>query len=303
MTSIGERLTQFGRRVLDTSRETERPAGPDMYIRNTPPFLTDLLEELRRSAGEKTPDVLSAAFSMSHEREFDRSYLITMMQRKSWYPGDPTGLGHLLIGRSHNPEETRTIFRQEERYIFNTLSRLPPVEYKKAIHVLHGANADWQTVLTLNRILQNTITRLRTQMNRGAMQTFYNSNQNALERLYADERRKRALATKHPEISPELLAASKPTIIYSEMNGKIYQEYLLPTMPKQNQEILQSLTDQRPPPIFLVLGKAGQPLVRAAAEATEGILKEQRDKLVEKYMRQSLERAAGEAVYRTWGIK
>jgi hypothetical protein len=267
--------------------ETERLAGPDMYIRNEPPFLTDLLADLRKSAREKTESVLKAVFSASHQHEYDRSFLVAMMQRKS---GDPTGLVHLLIGRSHSPKETKKIFQEEKQAILSQLDQ-------PALAALEGGKADWKTVQRLYSLLQQTVYHLRTEMNPGAMQEFYDANQRALERLYADERRKRALAAQYPKISQELMDAQKPTIIYSEKGGKVYQEYLLPTMPKENQDALKVVATQSPPKIFLMLGKLGQPLVRAVAEATEGILKDQRELLVKKYMQESLIRAQAETVH------
>jgi len=302
-TAFKERL----KNVMLGFQEKERVAGPDMYVRNEPPFLTDLLVDFRRSAGEKTPDVLRTVFSESHKYEYDRSFLIAMMLRKSWYPGEPTGLAHLLIGRSHSPKETKKIFQEEEQTILDQLNLLPDAKRVNELTALSGGKADWETVLRLNSLLQQTVYHLRTQMNHSAMQAFYDGNQKALERLYADERRKRALAAqlaaKNKKMSPELLAAQKPMIIYSEMGGKVYQEYMLPTMPLENQHALKLLTTQSPPKIFLAFGRAGQPLVRAVAEATGGILKEQRERLVRKYMQESLQRAAAEAIHHTWGRK
>ncbi|MCX6791606.1 MAG: hypothetical protein NT149_01040 [Candidatus Gottesmanbacteria bacterium] len=254
-------------------------SGPDQLIYNKPPLVGGLLADLREIEPEIRQTVLNEITARSHQ--YDNAYLMTMMMRKT---GDRTGLMSLLIGRSHSPAETLAIVESQGRTILDQLGKLPDEEHNLVFAMLNGNKTSWKAVLTLDTIMEQTVNRLKTEGVPPAIETFRGLNEDALKELYADEHRKQTLNKKNQVMYQLFTGALKPTIFYRETAGVVHQQYMLPAMPLENQELLNAILPEEisqtetdvgpysPLGIMFYINMAGHPLARSTATFTQQLL-------------------------------
>jgi hypothetical protein len=255
----------------ESARYPDRdPGRMDQFIHKIPPFMNFISADLQRIEPDLRQSLLHDVVVLSHRH--DIPYLKTMMMRVA---GDNTGLIGLLIGRSNSPKETLEALNEVGDNTLLYLKDKYRTDKDMVFNMFSGGQADWKSVPIANDLLLFALTQLKKDGITHAADTFLRENETALKELYANEGRKKRLLALHPDMHPKLLASGFPTIIYTEADGIVKQQYMLPSMPAENAEMLQKILPDPDeiPFIMNVINMGGHPLVRAWKETMEDLLK------------------------------